>query len=98
MENKKIQFRLILKDSENRAVLFEVGDLKELGSGKVEKKLLKAYKDVLEYEKENFKKENKEVRAKRAATKKKEAERKSRIKTRKQEDNSDSKTTTQKAD
>ncbi|KKN30979.1 hypothetical protein LCGC14_0828730 [marine sediment metagenome] len=54
---KKIKFRLILKESDNRAVMIDLSSFASLGSGAGEKKLKKAYEDLMVAEKK-YKKEN----------------------------------------
>ncbi len=48
----KLKFRLILKDSDNRAVMIDLSGFASLGSGAGEKKLKKAYEDLIKEEKE----------------------------------------------
>ena len=54
---KKLKFRLILKESDNRAVLIDLPSFASLGSGAGERKLKKAYEDLMVAEKK-YKKEN----------------------------------------
>ena len=55
--NPKRKYRIILKDTDNRAVMEDVSSYGSLKSGAYEKKLIKAYEKLLaeetKYQKEN---------------------------------------------
>ena len=61
--NLKKEFRIILKDTEGRAVALDVEDFDALGTGAHEKKLLEKYDQLLaeekKYKKDTFEKEKK---------------------------------------
>ncbi len=64
----KLEFRLILKDSENRAVMVDL-PIASLGKGSGEKKLKKAYEDLIKEEQEAQKKELEKIKIKEDARK-----------------------------
>ena len=57
VDNPQRKYRLILKDTDNRAVMVDVSGYPSIGTGAYEKKLIKAYEKLL-VDEEKYQEEN----------------------------------------